>query len=243
MSEPLRPLAVVTGASSGAGYELARIAAEKGYDLVAAADSTELVEAAQSFHQGGVRVDQLQADLATRDGVNRLVQLIAGRPVDVLMVNAGEGLGHPFLDQAPEAWMHVINTNIVGALYLVQQVGPRMRERGQGRILFAGPLVGLTPGTFNAVYDGAKAFIEAFALTLRNELEDTGVTVTCFMPGPAEIEFFERAGLKDAKAGLPRKDDPARVARLGWEAMMQGEGDALAGLRRKPPSAAPEVSA
>lgn len=233
MSEALRPLAVVTGASSGIGYELAKLAAEDGHDLVVAADRPEIVEAAQAFEQLGAKVEQLQVDLATRDGVDKLVQLIGDRPVDVLMANAGHGLGHAFLDQQPEDWMHVINTNATGTLYLVQQLGRRMRERDRGRILFTGSIAGLMPGSFQAVYNATKAFIDSFSFALRNELKDTGITVTCLMPGPTDTDFFERAGLKDTKVGTQKKDDPAMVAKVGYEAMQKGEGDVVAGMKNK----------
>jgi short-subunit dehydrogenase len=233
MSEDLRPLAVVTGASSGIGYELAKCAAQDGYDLVVAADMPEIVEAAQAFRGLGVNVEHLQVDLATREGVDRLVDLVGGRPVDALLANAGHGLGHAFLEQPVEDWMHVVDTNITGTIYLVQRLAPRMVERGQGRILFTGSIAGLMPGTFQAVYNGTKAFVDSFSFALRNELKDTGVTVTCLMPGPTDTEFFERAELMDTKVGTGKKDDPAMVARTGWHAMMKGEGDVVAGLKNK----------
>jgi short-subunit dehydrogenase len=242
MSENLRPLAVVTGASSGIGYELAKLCAENGFDLVIAADRPEIVEAAQAFGQMGARVGQLRADLATIEGVDRLVSLIGGRPVDALLANAGEGLGGAFLDQPVERWRHVIDTNISGTLYLVQRVAGAMRERGQGRILFTGSIAGLIPGTFNAVYNGTKAFIDSFAWALRNELKDTGVTVTCLMPGATETEFFERAGLEDTKIGQSKKDDPADVAKTGFDAMMSGEGDVVHGMKNKLQAGAAAVS-
>ncbi|HVI32464.1 SDR family NAD(P)-dependent oxidoreductase [Phenylobacterium sp.] len=233
MSEDLRPLAVITGASSGIGYELARLAAEDGHDLIIAADRPEIVEAAQAFRATGVNVEHLQVDLSERDGVDRLVALVAGRPVDVLMANAGHGLGHAFLEQPVEDWMHVVDTNITGTIYLVQKLAPAMVERGRGRILFTGSIAGLMPGTFQAVYNGSKAFIDSFSFALRNELKDTGVTVTCLMPGPTDTDFFERAGLQDTKVGTDKKDDPAMVARVGYRAMMHGEGDVVAGLKNK----------
>jgi len=233
MSEDLRPLAVITGASSGIGYELARLAAEDGHDLIIAADMPEIVEAAQAFRATGVNVEHLQVDLSEREGVDRLVALVGGRPVDVLMANAGHGLGHAFLEQPVEEWMHVVDTNITGTIYLVQKLAPAMVERGRGRILFTGSIAGLMPGTFQAVYNGSKAFIDSFSFALRNELKDTGVTVTCLMPGPTDTDFFERAGLEDTKVGTDKKDDPAMVARVGYRAMMHGEGDVVAGLKNK----------
>lgn len=149
-AETTRPLAVVTGASTGIGYELARLFAEDGFDLVVAAD-TPLVEARQTFEALGARVETLQADLSTEEGVAELQALIAGRPVDALAANAGHGLGGAFLDQAFDDVLHVINTNITGTLKLLQLVGREMRERGQGRILLTGSIAGLMPGAFAAV--------------------------------------------------------------------------------------------
>jgi short-subunit dehydrogenase len=242
MSEDLRPLAVVTGASSGIGYELAKLCAENGYDLVIAADRPEIVEAAQAFQQMGARVDHLQTDLAMREGVDRLYELIGGRPVDALLANAGHGLGGAFLDEDFEEAMHVVNTNIVGTIYLVHKVGGDMRERDRGRILFTGSIAGLMPGSFQAVYNGTKAFIDSFSFALRNELKDTGITVTCLMPGATDTEFFERAGMEDTKVGAGKKDDPAMVAKVGFDAMMKGEGDVVAGFKNKLQAAAAAVT-
>ena len=233
MSESLRPLAVVTGASSGIGYELAKLCAENGHDLIVAADRPEIAEAASAFQQLGARVEHLQADLATRDGVDQLIDLVGDRPVDALLANAGHGLGHAFLDQDFDEAMHVVNTNITGTIYLVHQLGQRMRERDRGRILFTGSIAGLMPGSFQAVYNGTKAFIDSFSFALRNELKDTGVTVTCLLPGATDTDFFERAGMTDTKVGSGKKDDPAMVAKVGFEAMMKGEGDVVAGFKNK----------
>lgn len=236
MSENLqtvRPLAVVTGASSGIGYELAKLAAENGYDLVVAADQPDIVEAAEALRQIGVSVDEIRVDLATTDGVDALTDLIGGRPVDALMANAGHGLGHAFLEQSLSDWRHVIDTNITGTIYLVQKVAVRMADRGQGRILFTGSIAGLMPGSFQAVYNGSKAFIDSFAWALRNELKDTGVSVSCLLPGPTDTNFFHRADLDDTKMGQGKKDDPADVAKTGFDAMMRGEGDVIHGLKNK----------
>lgn len=232
-SDP-RPLAVVTGASSGIGYELAKQFCEHGYDLAIAAD-TPLVEAEQAFRSQGAEVRSLQTDLATDAGVQQFFDLIRslGRPVDVLCANAGEGLGHAFLDQPPERWRHVIDTNITGTLLLIQRIGRDMRERGQGRILITGSIAGLMPGSFNAVYNGTKAFLDSFAWALRNELKDTGVSVTLLMPGGTETEFFHRAELDDTKIGTGKKADPADVAKIGFEALMKGEGDVVTGMDNK----------
>jgi len=233
MAANTRPLAVVTGASSGIGYELAKLCAENGFDLVIAADQPEINEAAQAFRSLGAEVGAVQADLATLEGVDKLYAAINGRPVDALLANAGHGLGHGFLDQDFREVRHVIDTNITGTIYLIQKVGRDMRSRSQGRILITGSIAGFMPGSFQAVYNGTKAFIDSFSFALRNELKETGVTVTCLMPGPTETEFFERAELLDTKVGQQKKDDPAKVAKDGFEAMMKGEGDVVSGWKNK----------
>ena len=233
MSLNTGPLAIVTGASSGIGYELARLCAEKGYDLLIAADQPEIKEAAQAFRALGVTVQAVETDLATLEGVDKLYEAAAGRPVEVLLANAGHGLGHGFLDQNFDEVRHVIDTNITGTVYLLQKVGRQMRERGQGRILITGSIAGFMPGTYQAVYNGTKAFIDSFSFALRAELKDTGVTVTCLMPGATETEFFERADMLDTKVGQQEKDDPAKVAKDGFDAMMNGEGDVVSGWKNK----------
>lgn len=232
MTANARPLAVVTGASSGIGYELAKLCAENGYDLVIAAD-TPIEEAAQALRQLGAQVVALETDLATLEGVDELYAAIGGRPVDALLANAGHGLGRAFLDQDFADVRHVIDTNITGTVYLIQKVGRDMRPRGRGRILITGSIAGFLPGSFQAVYNGTKAFIDSFSFALRNELKETGITVTCLMPGATETEFFERADMLDTKVGTQEKDDPAKVARDGFEAMMAGEGDVVSGWKNK----------
>jgi short-subunit dehydrogenase len=233
MTSNSRPFAIVTGASSGIGYELAKQCAEHEFDLLVAADKQAINQAAQDFRQLGVAVKAVEADLATQDGVDRLYSAVQGRPVDALIANAGHGLGHGFLDQDFNEVRHVIDTNITGTIYLIQKVGRDMRARGQGRILITGSIAGFMPGTYSAVYNGTKAFIDSFSFALRAELKDTGVTVTCLMPGATETEFFERAGMLDTKVGQQEKDDPAEVAQVGFDAMMRGEGDVVSGWKNK----------
>src|ERR671939_193859 len=233
MASNTRPLAFVTGASSGIGYELAKCCADHGFDLLIAADEPAINEAAQDFRSLGAEVDAVQADLATLPGVDKLYAAVRGRPVEALLANAGHGLGHGFLDQDFHDVQHVIDTNITGTLYLIQKVGRDMRTRGQGRILITGSVAGFMPGTFQAVYNGTKAFLNSFSWALRNELQDTGVTVTCLMPGATETAFFARADMLDTKVGQAEKDDPAEVAKTGFDAMMEGEGDVVTGWRNK----------
>jgi short-subunit dehydrogenase len=233
-SSSLRPLAIVTGASSGIGYYLAMCAAEAGYDLVLAADQP-LEDAAAEARQMGVLVETVQTELASRQGVDALYAAAGGRPVALLMANAGHGLGGAFLTQDFEDVRHVINTNITGTIYLLQKAAKGMMAQGEGRILVTGSIAGFQPGSFQAVYNGTKAFVDSFTAALRNELKNTGVTVTCLMPGPTDTEFFARAGMLDTKVGSDEsaKADPADVARTGFKAMMDGEADVVAGIKNK----------
>ena len=156
-----------------------------------------------------------------------------GRPVEALLANAGHGLGRAFLDQDFAQVRHVVDTNITGMIYLIQKVGRDMRARGHGRILITGSIARFTPGTYQAVYNATKAFIDSFSFALRHEVKEQGITVTCLMPGATETEFFERADLMDTKIGQSKKDDPADVARTGFDAMMRGDGDVVSGWHNK----------
>ena len=232
----LKPLAVVTGASKGIGYELAKQFAENGFDLVVCADHADINEAAQAFRGIGqnTQAQALQADLSTPEGVRKLYGALNGRPVDALAANAGIGLGKGFLDQSWEDILKVVDTNILGTIQLIHLVGRDMRERGRGRILITGSIAGLMPGAFQAVYNGSKAFLDSFSQAIRNELKDTGVTVTCLMPGPTDTDFFERAGMMDTKVGQSeKKEDPAKTAKTGFDALMKGEGDVVSGMKNK----------
>jgi len=227
-----RKLAIVTGASSGIGLEIAKLAAQDGYDLIVAAD-TPFVEAGPALKDLGSNVEQVEGDLATQNGLDQLLQRIGDRPVDVLVANAGHGLGHGFLDQSPAEWQHVINTNITGTLLLIQPIVRRMVQRGQGKVLITGSIAGHLAGSFQAVYNGSKAFIDSFAAALNEEIKDSGVTVTCLKPGATETNFFHRAELDDTKVGQAKKDDPADVAKAGWDAMQKGEPAVIYGLKNK----------
>lgn len=225
-------LAIITGASSGIGREIAALAAADGYDLIVAADEP-LVDAAAGLRGSGTAVEAIEADLSTLAGVERLLAATAGRDIDVLVANAGHGLGRAFLDQDVAAWRHVIDTNITGTLLLLQPVLKRMVARGEGKVLITGSIAGHLAGSFQAVYNGTKAFVDSFAAAIGNELKDSGVTITCLKPGATDTRFFERADMLDTKVGQSEKDDPADVAVTGWEAMKIGEHAVVHGLKNK----------
>jgi short-subunit dehydrogenase len=225
-TNPTRPYAVVTGASSGIGRELAKQFAENGFDLLVAAEDDALAGAASELRGLGAAVDELQVDLASADGVDRLYGEIsaAGRPVDAIALNAGVGAGGAFAtdtDLADE--LRLIDLNVRSTVHLAKHVVRDMVRRGEGRVLFTSSIASTMPGTYQAVYNASKSFVQSFALALRAELADTGVTVTSLMPGATETEFFARADMLDTKVGASDKDDPADVARDGFEALMAGD--------------------
>ncbi|MGJ4942042.1 SDR family NAD(P)-dependent oxidoreductase [Bradyrhizobium sp. HKCCYLS1011] len=234
--------AIVTGASTGIGLELARCCAEDGFDLLIVADEPEIEQAAASLRANGASVVAIQADLATSEGVEKLYAATQGRPVDALLANAGRGLGRAFLDQDLGEIRRVIDTNVTGTVELIHKFGNDMRRRNAGRILITGSIAGFTPGSFQAIYNGTKAFLNSFSFAIREELSDTKITVTCLMPGATETEFFRRADMMDTKIGTEKKDDAGNVARQGFDAMMAGEGDVVTGLKNKVQSSIANVT-
>src|SRR3954470_13403876 len=229
MAAERHELALVTGASSGIGLELARCCAENGFDLIVVADEPQIHEAAGDLRASGAEVEAVEADLATTEGGDRFLAAANGRAVDVLIANAGRGLGGAFLDQKFDRVRRVLDTNVTGTLYLVHKVGREMRARGSGRILITGSIAGFLPGTYHAAYNGTKALLDSFAFALRAELKDSGVTVTCLMPGATETDFFETAEMLDTSIGASKKQPADEVAKIGFEAMQAGDGDVVAG--------------
>lgn len=227
-------LAVVTGASTGIGLELARCCAADGYDLVICANEPMDAGADELRRAGAPSVEAVVADLSHQEGWRSVMQTIGARPVAALLANAGRGLGGAFLDQDFDRVEEVVDLNVTGTLALVQAVARDMRAREGGRILITGSIAGFIPGSFQAVYNGTKAFLDSFSYALRNELEGTGVTITCLMPGPTETAFFDRADMNDTPVGQDdSKADPAKVARDGYEAMLKGEAGVVSGFMNK----------
>lgn len=199
------PLALVTGATSGIGFELAKQFAEHGYDLVIAAEDGGLLIAKRDLEAAGAHVEAMQADLATEDGVGRLYARIADleRPLHAVAINATHGVGGAFAtDTELSDELEIVDLNIRGTVQLAKYVVRDMVSNRHGRILFASSIAATTPGAFQAVAEASKAFLQSFALALRHELTDTGVTVTTLMPGPS--------------------DPPAEVAGAGFRALMNG---------------------
>jgi short-subunit dehydrogenase len=241
-------LAVVTGASSGIGYELAKVLADNGFDVVVAAEDERIADTAAQLglSSGGVHVEPVRADLTTYEGVESLVSRVRalGRPVEVLAVNAGVGVGGDFArDTSLDDNLEIVDLNVRSAVHLSHRLIGDMVDRKQGRILYTSSIAATAPGPFHSVYAASKAFLASFAQGLREELRDTGVTVTTLMPGPTDTEFFDRAGMQDTKVATGDKDDPAQVARQGFEALMKGDDHVVAGsLRNKAQAIAGRVA-
>jgi short-subunit dehydrogenase len=222
----VRPLALVTGASSGIGEELANQFAENGFDLIIAAEDVGIHAVAARLESSGTSVDTAQVDLAEPQGVDGLYERVRalGRPLDAAALNAGVGAGGAFVgDTRLEDELQIVDLNVRSTVHLAKLLLSDMVARGEGRMLFTSSIAATMPGSFQAVYNASKSFVQSFALALRNELKGSGVTITSLMPGPTDTEFFERAEMLDTKVGTGEKDDPADVARDGFQALMAGE--------------------
>lgn len=233
MASVARPLALVTGASDGIGYELARQFATHDYDLVLCADDAGIAEAGQAFESMGSQVTRVRADLATSEGVEQLYASACalGRPVDAAALNAGAGLSGDFTrENDVEAEKRIIALNVTSQVHLAKLLLPDMVQRGSGRLLITSSVAALMPAPFNAVYGASKAFLYSFAQAIRNELKDTGVTVTVVLPDPTDTGFFRRAGMEDTKVGADeKKEDPSEIAREAFDALMAGKDQVIAG--------------
>lgn len=226
-----KQFAVVTGASAGIGYELAKVFAQNGFDLLIVSGSERINQAAQDIRAAGVNVEALDANLATHEGVHKLLSAIqaGGRPLDAAAINAGVGVSGRFVETDLAEELNMVALNVTSTLHLAKYVVKEMVTRGSGRILFTASIAGTMPTPYQAVYGATKAFVRSLSQSLREELKESGVSVTALMPGATETEFFERAGATDTKLGASEKDDAYEVAKEGFEAMMAGKDHVVAG--------------
>jgi uncharacterized protein len=209
--------------------------------VIVAAEDTGLVAAADDLAATGAQIQPVRADLATFDGVERLLQAIAAtrRDVDAVALNAGVGNGGAFIEVPLADEGRLIDLNIGSTVHLAKRILPDMVRRGAGRMLFTSSVASQMPGPYYATYAASKAFIQSFAQALRYELKDTGVTVTALLlPGPTDTEFFERAGMEGTPVDSSDKDDPADVARDGFEALMAGKSQMVGGSAKNKVQAA-----
>jgi short-subunit dehydrogenase len=220
-------LAAVTGASSGIGYNLAKVFAENGFDLVIASAGERLDKAEQDFKALGVQVTAVRADLATYEGVDEFWQAVegTGRKLDAIAINAGVGVGGRFSETDLDKEINLVRLNVEGTLHVAKHAVKKMVAQGEGRILITASIASEMVAPLEAVYAASKAFDLSLAKSLHAELEDTGVTVTALQPGPTDTDFFHRAGMDNTKVGSEGKKDsePYDVAKEGFKAMMAGE--------------------
>ncbi|MEU7057034.1 SDR family NAD(P)-dependent oxidoreductase [Streptomyces sp. NPDC046197] len=226
--DDIRPLALVTGASSGIGYELAKQFAEHGYDLLINAEDDRLDHAAQLLRETGAEVRAVRADLRNPSGVDHLVASTTGLRVDVAALNAGVGRGGAFVDTDLADDLSVVELNVTSTVRLAKPLLRDMVARGAGRVVFTSSIAATMPGPFQAVYNASKSFVQSFAQALQDEVRDTGVTVTAFLPGPTDTDFFRRAG-GDTEVGSDDKDDAAQVARQAFDAVTKGRTKQVTG--------------
>lgn len=232
--QSLRPLALVTGASSGIGLELARQLAQNGYDLIVTAeDEAGLGVAAESLQANGGLVETFVADLRDDGAVEEIVATVGERPLAVLCANAGFGLGGRFTETDLDTELDMIRVNVSSQVELVKYVGRTMASAGQGRILITGSIAGLMPGSFQSVYNGTKAFLDSWGEAIREELKEQNVVVTVLMPGATETNFFHRAEMDDTKVGQSKKMSAEDVAKIGYDALMADDDHVVAGLKNK----------
>jgi uncharacterized protein len=226
-----KQFAVVTGASSGIGFELAKQFAENGFDLLITSGGDRINTAAHEIETLGANVKAVQADLATHEGVHKLLSAIqsSGRPIDAAAINAGVGVSGRFIETDLREELNMVALNVTSTVHLTKYLVKDMVARGSGRILFTSSIAGTMPTPYETVYGATKAFVRSFSQGLREELKETGVSVTALMPGATETEFFHRAGADDTKLGVSKKDDPAEVAKEGFEALMEGKDHVVAG--------------
>jgi short-subunit dehydrogenase len=228
-----KPLAVVTGASTGIGRALAQEFVDHGFDVVIAAEEPAIHDAAAELSASGRTVVAVQVDLATAAGVEELHRAVRdqGRTPAAAALNAGVGVNGRF-DQTPlEADLNLVDLNVRSTVHLAKLLTRDMVARGEGRLLITSSIAAVAPGPYHSTYAASKAFVHSFAEGIREELKDTGVTVTSLMPGPTDTEFFARADMEDdTRVGrMKHKDDPKDVARDGYEALMAGKASVVAG--------------
>jgi len=225
-----KPLALVTGASSGIGLELARQFASNGFDLIINAEDAGLATAAAKIRAEGAEVTTVQADISEPEGVQQLWTRVqaAGRPLDAAALNAGVGVGGAFVDTDWARDLEIIRLNVVGTAALLKLCLVEMTARNSGRVLVTSSIASTQPGSYQSVYNASKSFIQSLTEAVQDELQDTDVTVTSLMPGPTDTNFFARADMLDTGMGKGPKDGADAVAEQGFQALMAGEKKVVA---------------
>ena len=221
-------LAFVTGASAGIGYNLAKVLAERGYDLIITSESDRLDKAEADFRALGAKVFAIKADARKREEVDRVWSFVkqTGQPLDIACINAGIGEGGLFATESSlDQELDIVQLNCASTVHFAKHVSQEMVSRKAGRILFTASVASEMVAPREAVYAASKAFVLSLAKSLRYELKDDGVTVTALQPGPTDTDFFNRAHLGNTEAGTEGKkqSEPYDVAVDGIDALLAGD--------------------
>lgn len=229
--------ALITGATSGIGYELAKLFAKDQYNLVIVARNTEELEkASNEFKQSGVEVITISKDLFKVEAPFEIYDEIKskGIQIDVLVNDAGQGQYGLFAETDINRELDIIQLNIGATISLTKCFLPEMIARKEGKILNLSSIAGKTPGPYQSVYHGTKAFIQSFTEAIRSENKDNGVTITALLPGATETDFFNKADMNDSKivqgGGMATAAD---VAKDGYDALMSGDDMVISGFKNK----------
>ncbi|MDN3583443.1 SDR family NAD(P)-dependent oxidoreductase [Mucilaginibacter flavus] len=228
--------ALITGATSGIGYELAKLFAGDKYNLIIVSRNQEELDIkAQEFKMNyGVTVTTIAKDLSDMEQAKALCSEIT-TPIDVLVNDAGQGVYGLFTENELERELGIVHLNICATVILTKYFLKEMVARGDGKVLNLGSVAGKLPGPWQAVYHATKAFVLSFTTAIREEIKDSGVTLTALMPGATDTDFFNKAGMLDSKIVQNKEalSDPADVAKDGYEALMAGTGRVISGFKNK----------
>ena len=229
--------ALLTGATSGIGYELAKLLATDGYNLVLVARNKKLLQQMtdQLKERFNVEITPLAKDLFKKKApieiYNKTKEM--GISIDVLINDAGQGERGKFIEIPLERHLDIIQLNIASLVSLTKLFLDDMVQRNEGRILQLGSEAGKAPMPLLSVYAATKAFVVSFSESLSNELKDTGVTLTALQPGATATDFFNKADMQSSKILDSKLSDPAKVAKDGYQALMKGDDKIVSGLKNK----------
>jgi short-subunit dehydrogenase len=229
---------LITGATSGIGYELAKLFALDQYNqVIVARNEGELQTTAEELKGYGIKVIPIAKNLFEAAAANELYEQVKakGIKIDILVNNAGHGHYGEFVHTALEMELDIIQLNIVSLVTLTKLFLKDMVERGEGKILNTSSIASKSPGPWQSVYHATKAFVQSFTEAVRVEVKDKGVSITALLPGATDTDFFNKANMQDSKIVQDKSKlaNPADVAKDGYEALMAGKDMVVSGLKNK----------
>lgn len=243
--EQVKKYALITGASSGIGFELAKLFAKEQYNLVIVGRNRSALEtlASQLKNAHEIEVFCIEANLFKEDAPLNIYNEVNSRGIriEALINNAGQGEYGLFTETDLDRETEIIQLNIIATLSLTKYFLKDMIAQGGGKILNVGSIAGEVPGPYHSVYHGTKAFINSWSEALRSEVKEKGITVTLLLPGATDTDFFNKAGMQESKIMDSNLSDPEKVARDGFEALISGDDKIISGVKNKALVAASHV--